>query len=208
MLKSGSLRYNYDQGPELSFPDFTVPRNGHLLIMGRSGSGKTTLLQILAGILPPDEGKVMIDTTSLYGMRKAKRDQFRGQHIGLVFQQSIFIQSLTVSQNLRAAAYFAGNTLSTGKEKEMLRRLDISDKGDRLPQQLSIGEQQRVGIALALVNEPQLILADEPTSALDDLSTEAVYRLLTEEANRLDSALVIVTHDQRLKNKIEQTLTL
>lgn len=208
MLESSSLTYKYPEGPAMAFPDFTVSSNGRLLIIGKSGSGKTTLLQILAGILPPDSGEVQVADQHLYGMSRAERDRFRGLQIGLVFQKSLFIQSLTVSQNLQAAAYFAGKSLQKARETDLLERLHISHKRNSLPQNLSVGEQQRVGIALALVNQPQLILADEPTSALDDAHAEAVYELLTEEAARLESALVIVTHDQRLKDKIQQTISL
>ncbi len=208
MLESSSLSYAYPEGPELKFPDFSVSSDGRLLIIGESGSGKTTLLQILAGILPPDSGEVKVAHQSLYRMSRAQRDRFRGRQIGLVFQKSLFIQSLTVSQNLQAAAYFAGKTLKNGREVDLLKRLNILDKKASLPQNLSVGEQQRAGIALALINQPQLILADEPTSALDDVHAKAVYELLTEEASRLESALVIVTHDQRLKDKIQQTISI
>ncbi len=208
MLKSSALRYSYSKGPELSFPDFEVEKDGRLLVIGKSGSGKTTLLQILAGILPPDAGEVAVGDQSLYSMPKAKRDRFRGRQIGLIFQHAIFIQSLSVRQNLRAASYFAGEEFSGDREMGLLERLSISHKMHSLPKNMSVGEQQRLGIALALVNQPKLILADEPTSALDDENATSVYNLLTEEADRLGSALVIVTHDQRLKNKIKQTVSL
>lgn len=208
MLKSSALCYNYPNGPELSFPDFEVAKDGRLLIIGKSGSGKTTLLQILAGILPPDAGEVAVDDQSLYSMSRGKRDQFRGRQIGLIFQNAIYIQSLSVQRNLRAASYFAGVGVSNNRELDLMERLDIAHKANSLPNNMSVGEQQRLGIALALINQPKLILADEPTSALDDENAMSVYELLTEEAERLESALVIVTHDQRLKNKINATVSL
>ncbi|HKK63210.1 MAG TPA: ATP-binding cassette domain-containing protein [Bacteroidales bacterium] len=208
MLASSSLTYSYAGGPLLSFPDISVEPDSCLLILGESGSGKTTLLQIIAGMLPPKSGEISVAGKSLYTLSNAERDQFRGRQMGLVFQKSLFIESLTVIQNLQAAAFFAGKTLSRSEGEHLLERLNINDKADSLPQRLSVGEQQRAGIAAALVNEPQIILADEPTSALDDIHAEAVYNLLTEEANRLQAALVVVTHDQRLKDKIQQTLSL
>lgn len=149
-----------------------------------------------------------MDDQSLYSMSRGKRDQFRGRQIGLIFQNAIYIQSLSVQRNLRAASYFAGVGVSNNRELDLMERLDIAHKANSLPNNMSVGEQQRLGIALALINQPKLILADEPTSALDDENAMSVYELLTEEAERLESALVIVTHDQRLKNKINATVSL
>lgn len=208
MLSTSDLTYSYSKGPYMSFPNISVQADSRLLILGKSGSGKTTLLQIMAGMLPPKTGEVYVGDKSLYGLSKMNRDRFRGRQMGLVFQKSLFIESLTVMQNLQAAAFFAGKYWDKRKGHNLLDRLNILDKANFLPQRLSVGEQQRAGIAGALINEPQIILADEPTSALDDVHAEAVYDLLMEEANRLEAALLIVTHDQRLKDKIKQTLTL
>lgn len=192
----------------MEFPDINCQRGDHWLLLGQSGSGKTTLLNLLAGLRTPSSGKVQIGDTIINKLSSSKLDQFRGQHIGIIFQQSHFIRALTVEENLALAQKLAGMPIKYDKIKTLLERLNIGHKLNSKTKDLSVGEQQRVAIARALVNEPIVILADEPTSALDDGNTDQVIQLLKEQATAANSTLMIVTHDNRLKVQFEKQIQL
>ena len=177
------------------------------MITGESGSGKTTLLSIIGGLLKPDSGEVNIGTKELTALNPSQTDQFRGRNIGFVLQQAHFIDAISARQNLMLTQRIAG-IKSDGFVDELLEELNIFHKRDSLPARLSVGEKQRLSIARALVNKPSVILADEPTSSLDHLNCTAVIELLQREAFRHSAALVIVTHDDRLKSVISNQVNL
>lgn len=208
MLSSNNLVFNYPGGVSFDFPNVTCEPSNPLLLIGNSGKGKTTLLHLLSGLLKPNSGEVIINGESLYRLSEKKRDKFRGENIGIVFQSPHFIQSLSVLDNLLLPAFFTKNKIDVIKAKSLLSRLNIGDKWNKKPKELSIGEQQRIAIARALINNPKVLLADEPTSALDDKNTEEVIQLLEEQALEFGAALIIVTHDNRLKSKFENTVVL
>ena len=126
----------------------------------------------------------------------------------MVFQKSYFIAALTVLENLEMASWLATGKKNTNRAKKLLQQLDIENQGSKLPSQLSIGQQQRVSIARALMNEPKVLLADEPTSSLDDENVEKVIELLTFLSKEYKAALLIVTHDSRIKEKFTNKITL
>lgn len=206
MLKTHNLSFAYQASPPIQFPDIQCDAGESLLILGRSGSGKTTLLQLLAGLRKPDQGEVWIGNTNLAELSIRDLDQFRGQNIGLVFQQSHFIRSLSVKENLLLAQRLAGLKPDLDRIHFLLSRLEMIDKLNHQTQRLSVGEQQRIAIVRAILNKPRLILADEPTSALDDLNCEEVYRLLSLQAKEEEAALIIVTHDNRLKAQVSNQI--
>ncbi len=208
MLKSSNLTFNYQNGPSFSFPDVACEKEGHLLLLGESGQGKTTLLHLLAGMLVPSSGAITIDGTDIAQLSPTAMDHFRGQHIGIVFQTAHFVQSLSVEDNLILPQYLAGGAVDRSKAKEILTRLNLKHKLQEKTRNLSIGEQQRVAIARALMNTPSIVLADEPTSALDDKNAEEVISLLEEQAALSGAGLVIVTHDQRLKDRFSKRVVL
>lgn len=202
MLKTKNLSYHYPQSKGITFPNICV--DATLLIQGASGCGKTTLLHLLAGLINPSQGEISIYDNTLTDFDSGQKDQFRGKHIGIIYQQSFFIESLSIMDNLLLSPF----ALSKTKASEISKRLNIDMLLSRKPHQLSIGEQQRVNICRAMMNEPKLILADEPTSALDDKNCEEVLDLLKQEAKMNHAALVIATHDNRLKDAVSNYIEL
>jgi ABC-type lipoprotein export system ATPase subunit len=208
MIEVEQLSYEYPGSEPLHFPAFSCRRQEQLLITGPSGSGKTTLLHLLAGLRLPHSGEVRIRQQSLSALSPARRDRFRGQHIGLVFQQMHFVQSLDVLENIMLQQYLAGLPQDSRRASHLLDRLNLLPKKRRQIRQLSLGEQQRVAIARALVNSPAVLLADEPTSSLDDANSLRVTGLLEEMASTEHAALLVVTHDRRLKELIPNQIAL
>jgi putative ABC transport system ATP-binding protein len=208
MLYTQGLQYAYPGAKRMEFPDIHCENGEHMLIIGRSGTGKTTLLHLLAGLLSPHEGEIKIAGKDIAQMRGRALDKFRGQHIGIIFQKSHFVSALHVSDNLQLASYLAGVKEDKDRIQGLLERLNLAEKLHKKTKELSQGEQQRVAIARALLNRPDLILADEPTSSLDDENTNAVIELLEKEAELAGATLVIVTHDQRLKDRFERRVEL
>lgn len=208
MLQTKDLTFQYDKGNILKFPNITCQRGEKWLILGQSGCGKTTLLHLLAGLLAPKSGSVVINETKLQELPPSVADRFRGKNVGIVFQKSHFVQSLNVEENLLLAQQLAGEQLNTDAIKNILEKLNLIKKLHAKTSALSQGEQQRVAIARALVNSPAVILADEPTSALDDQNTAEVIRLLEAQADDANATLIIVTHDGRLKNYFKNQILL
>jgi putative ABC transport system ATP-binding protein len=208
LLKTQNLQYTYKGGTKIQLPDIECKRGEHWLVLGQSGSGKTTLLHLLAGLLKPGQGSIKLGEQDITKLSGAQMDQFRGKHIGIVFQKPNFVAALTVEENLALAQNLAGNPTNHQQIRDLLSRLGIENKRKKHTHQLSQGEQQRVAIARAIINQPEVILADEPTSALDDKNTEEVVKLLIEQANAVNANLLIVTHDGRLKGRFKQKIEL
>jgi ABC-type lipoprotein export system ATPase subunit len=208
IIQTSNLAYTFSKGPKLIFPSFQAEENNELLILGNSGTGKTTLLHLLAGLRKPTSGEIEVNGVKLGSLTGGALDRFRGKNIGVVFQTSHFVQSLSVLDNILLAPYFSNKKGSKADAEKMLDRLNILSKKNKKTSSLSVGEQQRVAIARALLNNPSLILADEPTSALDDENAKEVLNLLREQTHSLKAALLIVTHDNRLKDEVKQRIEL
>ncbi|WP_306353622.1 ABC transporter ATP-binding protein [Flavobacterium sp. '19STA2R22 D10 B1'] len=208
MIKTQHLAFSYHSGLKFDFPDIVCDSGQSLLITGGSGKGKTTLLHLLGGLLRPQAGSIQIADTDLEKLSEKKLDKFRGQNIGIVLQQSHFIASLSVLDNVVLASWFSKGKKEIEKAKTILAQLDLTDQIHKLPSQLSIGQQQRVSIARALINNPQVLLADEPTSSLDDENANKVADLLSALSKEFGTALIIVTHDQRLKERFSNHIAL
>jgi len=208
MLETSLLSYKYKSGPRFSFPDMRCNSKEQLVILGQSGVGKSTLLHLLGGLMKPKGGTITIGEQEITKFSGRKMDIFRGNNIGIIFQQNHFISALTVLDNLLLAQSLAGNAENKSRCMSLLDRLNIGDKARKNTNSLSQGERQRVAIARAMVNNPKLILADEPTSALDDENCDEVIKLLRDQAANENAALVIVTHDGRLKDVISNQIIL
>ncbi len=208
MLETRSLEFFYGESARFSFPDVNCDPGDTLLILGNSGSGKTTFLNLMALLLSPASGEIRVNGTLTTGLPLHELPGFRARNIGLVFQKPYFVNALNVKDNLLMANYFAGNPPAKDRVHHLAESLGFSELLHKKVTELSGGEQQRVGIARALMNSPRLILADEPTSALDDVNCERVADLLEAQAKENGAALVIVTHDQRLKSRSPHQITL
>jgi putative ABC transport system ATP-binding protein len=207
-LQSSELLFSYNKDKSFSFPALRVAAGDSILVLGPSGAGKSTLLNILAGLLDPDQGEVKIAQQDLFALSPSKREQFRAQHIGMIFQKSFFLPYLSIAENIELALKLQKHPLSKSDLKEQLAILGIPHLYDKKPSECSVGEQQRASIARALLQKPSLLLADEPTSALDDENTKTVATLLKKLAKEQGTALAIVTHDQRLKTNFTQEYSL
>lgn len=209
MIRIERLRFGYRNGDDvLRLDEFVLEPQSNVLVVGPSGCGKTTLLHLIAGLLPPGSGRVIVDGQDLSELSPPARDRFRGQHIGIVLQQFHLLPTLTTIQNLLVAQTIAGLPADRTAAHSMLNALGVDERVHAYPHELSVGQQQRVAIARALVNRPKLLLADEPTSNLDDEACASVADLLLGTAQGQGVSLLIATHDSRLKSRIARQLAL
>lgn len=204
MIKIQSLTHQYNQVPKLQFPDWEIKDAEQWLLLGSSGSGKSTLLNIIAGLLKPQNGEVILDGTCVYQLSSRKMDQFRGQKIGIVFQKPHFIKSLNIYDNIAIASSLAGLPIDAKRISLLLETLGLGGKAKKYAEELSQGQLQRASIARALVNHPSVLIADEPTSSLDDENAENVISLLTEQAASSHASLIVATHDNRVRNRLSK----
>ena len=200
--------YSKESKPIVDIKKWQIPKGEHVFLSGPSGSGKSTLLNLLCGTLTPSKGKISLLEQPFSSLSNRQRDKFRARNIGVVFQQFNLIPYLSVAQNINAAVYFAnkGNYKNSkdvaAATCQLLNRLQLSDsllnaKADAL----SIGQQQRIAIARALINDPQLLIVDEPTSALDADARDSFMSLLKDVA--ADSTMIFVSHDEAMKSYFE-----
>ena len=208
MLKTEGLSFSYNSSHIFTFPDILLQQGEDLLILGESGVGKTTLIQILSGLLSPYSGFVEMNGIRFQDLSSKSLDQFRGSHIGMVFQQSHFVRNLSVLDNLLLSLYLSNKLQDKKRAIHFLQEIGLADKLNNMPDELSQGEQQRAAIATALIKTPDLILADEPTSSLDDNNCQKIITLLKEQASLTNAKLIIITHDQRLKDQFNTSIEL
>lgn len=187
--------------------DFHIDDGEFVTIVGQSGSGKSTLLSIMGGLNHPTRGQLLVDSLDLYGLNSEQRADFRSEYIGIIFQSFQLISYLTVIENVKMPMAITG--IKPKKQDEMalavLERVGLSDKANRLPDQLSGGEQERVAIARAIVNNPPILLADEPTGNLDSQTSGEIMKLLT-ELNKEGQTIIMVTHNPETCKYAERTV--
>jgi len=204
-LVAKSIQFGYDNKPFL-FPDIELNRGESCALVGPSGSGKTTLLHLIAGLLSPTAGRIEIAGHNIAAMSQSERDAFRGAKLGMVLQRLHLMSSLTVAQNLQLAQKLSRAEQRPERSTELLAALGIADKLHCKPSELSVGQAQRVAIARAVIHQPTLILADEPTSSLDDANAEKVLTMLQEQAARCNAALLVITHDARVRGQLQHCI--
>lgn len=210
MIAVSDLTFSYSHQSPLSWPSFSTNdfEQNAVVLLGPSGCGKTTLIHLIAGLLKPDSGKITVMDKRIDEMTKKACDTFRGQNMGLLFQETHFWESLTIAENLALASSLAGNSKTTKEVLSRLHDLGIGTLADKKPQHCSVGERQRLGVAMATIHEPKIVLADEPTSALDDQNCDKVLNLLENEVVNKGAFLLVITHDKRVKNRFNNVIDL
>lgn len=196
------LCFAHRQRPVLKQFSLQVRQGEHRLLLGPSGSGKTTLINLIAGLLTPDSGRIMIAGEDMGGAARTQRDDLRRRQIGIVFQTLRLVSALSLKGNLQLAQRLAAKHSTQIDIDDLLQRLGLEARAGFFPRDLSQGEAQRAAVARALVGRPSLLIADEPTSSLDDRNTEIVARLLLVTAAESGTTLLVATHDARLRAHI------
>ena len=177
-------------------------------IVGPSGAGKTTLLQIMGTLDKPDTGKVIIQGQDVFRFGGTKLSRFRNQHIGFVFQFHQLLPEFTALENIMIPAMIGGTGKGEARKRamELLEFMKLTDRADHKPNELSGGEKQRVAVARALVNKPDVVFADEPSGSLDSQNKEELHRLFFELRDQFGQTFVIVTHDEALAAMTDRTI--
>jgi putative ABC transport system ATP-binding protein len=202
VIRTRDLRFRYPAGPQLSFADVDLVQGGTLLLRGNSGAGKSTWLALVAGLLAPDSGQVVVAGQPLAALSGPARDRWRGRTLGFLPQKLHLSEALTVEGNLALAFYAAGLPVDHAAIARTLASLGVGELARRRPAQLSGGQAQRVALARSLLLQPRVILADEPTASLDDAAAAAAVALLEAGAQACGASLVIATHDDRVQEAL------
>ncbi len=209
MLELRNLKKSYkepdgDELPILDIPRWNVDAGEQVVVIGPSGCGKTTLLHIIAGILRPTSGHVMIDGWDIPLLNESERDQFRAIRIGYVFQTFNLLPGFSALENVMLGMAFAGKGHDKKRAIELLNKVGLGHRLHHKPGQLSVGEQQRVCVARALANKPKLVLADEPTANVDVGNQQLVIDMLRNSCRDEGVALIIVTHAPQVSSQFER----
>jgi lipoprotein-releasing system ATP-binding protein len=208
MIKATGIRKAYGDLKVLKGIDLEISEKEVIAIVGASGAGKTTLLQILGTLDIPDEGSVIYNGNDISKLRGKHLAAFRNNNIGFVFQFHQLLPEFTALENVCIPAYIGGKTKSEAEARasELLGFLNLSDRLDHKPSELSGGEQQRVAVARALVNNPSVILADEPSGNLDTENKNELHKLFFRLRDTFNQTIIIVTHDRQLADMSDRIL--
>ena len=210
MIKVESLQKSYGTLKVLKGINLEVADSSVVTIVGASGAGKSTLLHLIGTLDRPDGGRVLVDSTDLYKLSDKELAGFRNRNIGFVFQFHHLLPEFTAVENVALPAMIAGATKQEAMKRagELLDYLKLSERATHKPSQLSGGEQQRVAVARALVNNPKLILADEPSGNLDTENARKLHQLFFDLRDRFGQTFVVVTHNTELAQMADRTVTM
>ncbi len=208
MIKINGITKSFGAFQVLKGIDLEIRPREIVSIMGASGAGKTTLLQIIGTLDRPDSGQIVINNTDIATLDERQLSAFRNRHIGFIFQFHQLLPEFTALENVQLPALIAGKSFKESEKeaKEILSYLNLSQRTQHKPSQLSGGEKQRVAVARALINRPEIILADEPSGSLDSQNKEELYRLFFDLRNQFNQTFVVVTHDETLAAICERTI--
>lgn len=208
MLSATGIQKHYGQLHVLKGVDLTVQKGEIVSIAGSSGAGKSTLLHILGTLDLPDSGRIMLNNLPVHTLRGRKLAAFRNKHIGFVFQFHHLLPEFTALENVCIPGWIAGRRKREVQEeaKRLLLLLRLQDRLDNKPSELSGGEQQRVAVARALINRPDVVFADEPTGNLDSTNARELHGLFIQLRNDLQQTFVIVTHNEELARMSDRVL--
>ena len=200
MIKITNIHKSYDSLEVLKGVDLHIAPREIVSIMGPSGAGKTTLLQIIGTLDRPNSGSVTLNGTDVLNLKERELSAFRNKHIGFVFQFHQLLPEFTAEENVMMPALIAGVSMSEARKeaRRLLDYLGLSDRRDHKPSELSGGEKQRVAVARALINKPEIILADEPSGSLDSQNRTELHRLFFDLRDTFGQTILIVTHDEEL----------
>ena len=210
MIELKNIKKSYGDLPVLKDISFSINKAEIVSIVGASGAGKTTLLQIMGTLDNPDAGHLLINNTDTTKLGSNKLSSFRNKNIGFVFQFHQLLPEFTAIENVCMPAWIAGQNKSDSEKraKELLSFLGLSERVKHKPSELSGGEQQRVAVARALINNPAIVLADEPSGNLDSTSAEALHHLFFDLRKNFDQTFIIVTHNDVLADRSDRKLTI
>ena len=212
ILKIENITKKYANGDKelyaLDDVSFTVTQGEFIAIVGPSGSGKSTLLHMIGGIDKPTNGKVYINGTDISSLKTDKMTIFRRRNIGIVYQFYNLIPTLNAEDNIILPVLLDGKKVDKEKLNEIIKLLKIEDRRKAMPSQLSGGEQQRVSIGRALINNPSIILADEPTGNLDSMASKEIVEIFKYYNKAYKQTLIIVTHDEKIALQADRIIKL
>ncbi len=208
MLQAKGIHKAYGALPILKGVDITVEKGEIVSIVGASGAGKSTLLHIIGTLDKPDQGSIFIDGIDIHKLSAKKLSAFRNEHIGFVFQFHHLLPEFTALENVCIPAFIHGQGRAEAetKAKELLELLGVSHRIDHKPAEMSGGEQQRVSVARALMNDPSIILADEPSGNLDSENAAALHQLFFDLRTKFQQTFIIVTHNEELARISDRTI--
>ena len=200
MIIANNITKSFGQFTALRGVNLSIEKGEFVSIIGASGAGKTTLLQILGTLDKPDMGEVTINGTNVFALSDDEQAAFRNKHIGFVFQFHQLLPEFTALENIMIPALIAKREKSEAEReaKELLAFMNLSERADHKPSELSGGEKQRVAVARALINKPDVLLADEPTGSLDSKNKQDIHRLFCQLQKEMGQTLVVVTHDMEM----------
>jgi ABC-type lipoprotein export system ATPase subunit len=187
--------------PILDLPRFSVESSEQVALIGDSGCGKTTLLHVIAGIVRPDSGRIILNNVELSKFSEAGRDAIRADNIGYIFQTFNLLPAFSALENVKLGMAFARKSVDHARARRLLERVGLSHRLHNKPRAMSVGEQQRVAVARALANQPSLILADEPTANVDPRNQQQIIALIRETCLEERVSLIIVTHSMDVANQ-------
>lgn len=207
---SHSFRNAQGSVPVLQDINLTIGKGKMVALLGSSGSGKSTLLNLMAGLMKPDQGKILIADQDIVRFSENRLAEFRRSHIGFIFQSYELLSNLTIRENVELPLVFMGVSPSKRKVKalQLLEQVGLGEKVNLFPSQLSGGQQQRVSIARSLITEPSVIFADEPTGNLDTETEEEIIAILQKLNREMNTTFVIVTHEAEVAEQMQVVLTL
>ena len=210
MIKVESLQKSYGTLKVLKGINLEIADSSVVTIVGASGAGKSTLLHLIGTLDRPDGGRVLMDDADLYKLSDKELAEFRNRNIGFVFQFHHLLPEFTAVENVALPAMIAGATKADAMKRagELLDYLKLSERATHKPSQLSGGEQQRVAVARALVNNPKLILADEPSGNLDTENARKLHQLFFDLRDRFGQTFIVVTHNTELAQMADRTVTI
>jgi len=194
--------------PVIDVESFDLADGEQVALVGGSGTGKTTLLHLIAGILTPDSGRIVISGVDVAQLAEAQRDVFRGHSIGYVFQTHHLLGGFTALENVLLGMSFTGRPHDPKWARHLLEEVGLSDRLNYKPEKLSVGQQQRVAVARALANRPKLVLADEPTGALDPRNAQSVLELIRKLCSEVGASLLLVSHDPAISSRLSRAVSL